>query len=35
MVANDFVVHVIDDDGAARESLTFLLGSAQLNGARL
>ena len=30
MVASDFVVHVIDDDGAARESLTFLLGTAQL-----
>jgi two-component system response regulator FixJ len=30
MVARDPVVHVIDDDGAARESLTFLLGTARL-----
>ena len=30
MVASDSVVHVIDDDGAARESLTFLLETAQL-----
>jgi len=30
MVASDFVVHVIDDDSAARESLAFLLGTAQL-----
>jgi two-component system response regulator FixJ len=30
MAASDPVVHVIDDDGAARESLTFLLGTARL-----
>jgi FixJ family two-component response regulator len=30
MSANDPVVHVIDDDDAARESLTFLLATAQL-----
>ena len=28
-MASNPVVHVIDDDDAARESLTFLLGSAQ------
>jgi two-component system response regulator FixJ len=29
-VASDSVVHVIDDDDAAREALTFLLGTAQM-----
>jgi FixJ family two-component response regulator len=28
-MARDPIVHVIDDDGAARESLTFLLGTAK------
>jgi hypothetical protein len=30
MAVGDPVVHVVDDDGAARESLAFLLGTAQL-----
>jgi two-component system response regulator FixJ len=29
MMASNRVVHVIDDDEAARQSLVFLLGSAQ------
>jgi len=31
MVASESIVHVIDDDNAARESLIFLLGTAQLS----